>query len=88
MHQTSEELTFNASVSFSKAHVSQVTTLQSLNPNLASDQQTAAVVLGAQYLLSEKLIATFRYAFFDRISSAIGQSYYQNVALVGVTKQF
>jgi hypothetical protein len=88
LHQATEELSFTANASFSKSHISKVGTLQSLSPNLATDQQSAAVSLGIQYLLTDTLSVHGRYIFVDRISSGQGQSYYQDLVLVGITKQF
>jgi hypothetical protein len=47
-----------------------------------------ATSVAVQYLISQTLAASARYSFFDRISTTPGQSYYQNLVLVGLTKQF
>ncbi len=81
-HQLREDLTLGSSAAFNKSRTSG-----------SGDQQSWAVSVGAQYLLSETLAATATYSFFDRLASTQtlstqGQSYYQNLVLVGLNKQF
>ena len=81
-HQIREDLTLGSSAAFSKSRTSG-----------SGDEQSWAVSVGAQYLLSETLAATASYSFFDRLvstqtQSTQGQSYYQNLVLVGLNKQF
>ena len=47
-----------------------------------------ALGIGLRYLLSRSTILTARYAFFDRVSKIPGYSLYENILLLGVTKQF
>ncbi len=76
-HQVSEALTLSSAGSYS---ISRITN--------SGNQNSAAVSVGAQYLITQTLAATANYSFFDRISSTQGQSYYQNLVLFGLTKQF
>jgi uncharacterized protein (PEP-CTERM system associated) len=81
-HQIREDLTLGAAVSFGTDRTSG-----------SGNQQTVAISVGMQYLLSQTLAATASYSFFDRISSTQNtstqnQGYYQNMVLVGLTKQF
>jgi hypothetical protein len=81
-HQLREDLTLGSSAAFNKSRTSG-----------SGDEQSWAVSVGAQYLLSETLAATASYSFFDRLASTQtlstqGQSYYQNLVLVGLNKQF
>jgi uncharacterized protein (PEP-CTERM system associated) len=47
-----------------------------------------ALGAGLRYLLSPSTILSARYAFFDRVSKIPGYSLYENILLLGVTKQF
>jgi hypothetical protein len=47
-----------------------------------------ALGIGLRYILSPSTILTARYAFFDRVSKITGYSMYENILLLGVTKQF
>ena len=81
-HQIREDLTLGSAAAFSKSRTSG-----------SGDEQSWAVSVGAQYLLSETLAATASYSFFDRLASTQtqstqGQSFYQNLVLVGLNKQF
>jgi uncharacterized protein (PEP-CTERM system associated) len=81
-HQLREDLTLGSTAAFNKSRTSG-----------SGDEQSWAVSVGAQYLLSETLAATASYSFFDRLASTQtqstqGQSYYQNLVLVGPNKQF
>ena len=76
-HQIREDLTLGAVASFSTSHTSG-----------SGNQQSVAASVGMQYLISQTLAATASYSFFDRISSTSSQSYYQNLVLVGLSKQF
>jgi uncharacterized protein (PEP-CTERM system associated) len=52
------------------------------------DGSSLAATVALQYTFTETLTGTARYVFFNRSYSAPGQSMYQNLFLVGVTKQF
>jgi uncharacterized protein (PEP-CTERM system associated) len=77
-HQISEDLSMSTSVAYGTSHFS----------SGSSNQQSLATSVAVQYLISQTLAASARYSFFDRISTTPGQSYYQNLVLVGLTKQF
>jgi uncharacterized protein (PEP-CTERM system associated) len=76
-HQFSEDLTLNSSISYSTSHVATTGTQQSVGANVS-----------LQYLISQTLATSMRYAYFDRISPTPGQSIYQNLFIVGISKQF
>ena len=88
LHQISDDLTLSSSASFSSSHFG----------GSSGNQQSWAVSIGMQYLISQTLAATASYSFFDYLTSAQNilifnrsgqnQSYYQNLVLVGLTKQF
>jgi hypothetical protein len=86
-HQMSEVLVLGVSGSVSEYRVS----------NNGGNTNWGSVSVGLQYLISQTLAATASYSFYDQISSNqngstntsnFNQSYYQNVVLVGLTKQF
>jgi hypothetical protein len=85
-HQVSDDLTLNGVASYSTSNLT----------NGGGNQRSGAVSIGAQYLISQTLAATASYSFYDVIGSnrarlnpsGIGQSYYQNLVIVGLTKQF
>jgi Putative beta-barrel porin 2 len=52
------------------------------------NDSSISTAIGVQYLLSPTTTLTGRYAFFDRISKLPGYSLYQNILLVGITRQF
>jgi hypothetical protein len=41
-----------------------------------------------RYIVSPSTLLSVRYSFFDRISKIPGYSLYENILLLGVTKQF
>ncbi len=77
IHQFNEDLSLNSSVSYSTSKVPGTGNLNSIG-----------VSTSLQYALSETLATFMRYGYFDQISSTPGQSVYQNLVLVGITKQF
>lgn len=81
-HQIRDDWTLGSVASFSTSHTSG-----------SGNQQSLAASVGMQYLISQTLAATLSYSFFDRLvatssQTATNQSYYQNLVLVGLTKQF
>jgi hypothetical protein len=44
--------------------------------------------LSLQYILSETVTTFARYSFYDVRSDVAGQSWYQDLFLVGISKQF
>ena len=77
VHQISEDLSMSTQVSYG-----------TWNQSNSGNQQSVAASVAMQYLISQTLAATARYSFFDRMSNTPGQSYYQNLVLVGLSKQF
>jgi uncharacterized protein (PEP-CTERM system associated) len=84
-HQISEDLMLSTGGSFSTYRTSG-----------SGNTQSWAVSIGLQYLISQTLAATASYSFFDYLTprgAAIvtgtqNQSYYQNLVIVGLSKQF
>ncbi len=77
-HELSPDLTLSSSASYSFVHRS---------GNLGNDSALSTAV-GLQYALSATTSLSARYSFFDRISKIPGYSLYENILLLGVTKQF
>jgi uncharacterized protein (PEP-CTERM system associated) len=78
LHELSPDLTLNSGASYSYIRRS---------GSLGNDGSLAAS-LGLQYALSASSTVTARYSFFDRISKIPGYSLYENVLILGFTKQF
>jgi hypothetical protein len=57
-------------------------------PTAGSNSKSYVVGLSLQYIISDTLSAFARYSFYDVQSSTAGQSWYQDLFLVGITKQF
>ncbi len=77
IHLLSEDLTLSSSASYSVIHRS-----GGLNDGSLS------TAVGLQYLLSPTTTLSARYSFFDRVSKIPGYSLYENLLLLGLTKQF
>jgi hypothetical protein len=54
----------------------------------SGNQQSVAASVAMEYLLSQTLAATARYAYFNSVSSTPNQSFYQDLVLVGLNKTF
>ena len=52
------------------------------------NQQSLVASVAMQYAISPTLAANMRYSYLDRLSSTPGQTFYQNLFLVGLSKQF
>jgi uncharacterized protein (PEP-CTERM system associated) len=76
-HIMSEDLTLSTSASYSFIH-------RSGNLNDGS----LATAVGLQYTLSPSTTLSARYSFFDRVSKIPGYTLYENILLLGATKQF
>lgn len=76
-HQFSEALTMSTTGSYTSSHISSF-----------GNQQSLVASIAMQYLLSETLSAIARYSYFDRNSPGVGQTFTQNLFLVGLSKQF
>ena len=77
LHQLSPDITMSTGASYSLIHRS---------GNINDSSLSAAV--GLQYVVSQSTQLNARYSFFDRISKIPGYSLYENLLLLGVTKQF
>jgi uncharacterized protein (PEP-CTERM system associated) len=76
-HQISPDLVGTATASYS------------LGSPLAGEHSNSLVAsVGLQYILSETVSTFARYTFYDRQSSIAGDSFYQDLFLVGIVKQF
>ena len=58
------------------------------SPTAGTSSKSYVAGVSLQYILSETVSTFARYSFYDIQSSAGGQSWYQDVFLVGITKQF
>ncbi len=58
------------------------------SPVAGSSQNSFVAGLSLQYLLSDTVTLFTRYSFYDVQSNAANQSWYQDLFLVGITKQF
>jgi hypothetical protein len=77
VHQINDDLAMSTAVAYGTNHMSG-----------SGNQQSVAASIAVQYMFSQTLAASARYSFYDRISTTPGQSYYQNLVLVGLSKQF
>ncbi|MBV9249021.1 MAG: hypothetical protein JO227_07245 [Acetobacteraceae bacterium] len=59
-----------------------------LKGQLSTKTWSVNATAGLQYAFSETLAGILRYSFFESGSSLAGQSIYQNLVIVGLTKQF
>ena len=75
--QIHDDLTLYTSASYSTANFTGTGT-----------QNSVGLAASLQYLISETLTGTLRYAFYDQRSATPGQNIYQNLLLIGVTKRF
>lgn len=69
--------------------VGSATASYSLGSPIAGEQSNSLLTsLSLQYILSETVSTFVRYSFYDRQSKIAGLSFYQDLVLVGITKQF
>jgi hypothetical protein len=52
------------------------------------NDSSVAFATGVRYALSEKTAVSASYSFFDRVSGLAGNSLYENVVLLGITRHF
>ena len=78
VHALQPDLTFSTGASYSVIQRSGAT---------GSDNSVSAAA-ALQYSLSPSTKATARYSFYDRVSGIPGYSMYENMLLLGITKQF
>jgi uncharacterized protein (PEP-CTERM system associated) len=76
-HLLSPATTLNSNVAYSY-------TIRNAGENDSSFSTSTAL----QYLLTPSTTLTARYSFFDRVSKIPGYSLYENILLLGITKQF
>ena len=76
--QFTPDLGLNASAYYSLGTPSAIT----------GSTRSLAASVALQYTLTETLSAFARYSYYDRQASAAGQSMYQDLLLIGITKQF
>jgi uncharacterized protein (PEP-CTERM system associated) len=77
IHQLSEVLILSSGAAYSTSRVSP-----------SGTQQSVAASVGMQYAFGETVTGTARYSYLNRTSDTPGQSFYQNVFLVGLSKSF
>jgi hypothetical protein len=83
LHQFSEALSMSTTGSYG------ITNVTGAAANQGGGRQTSlGASVGLQYLISQTLSTTVRYAYFDRGSQVPGLSTYQNIVLIGINKQF
>ena len=78
LHQLSPDMTLSSSASYSFIHRS----------GGLGDDSSVSTAVGLQYTLSASTTLSARYSFFDRTSKIPGYSLYENILLLGFTKQF
>jgi uncharacterized protein (PEP-CTERM system associated) len=77
LHQIHQDLTLTTSAAYSTSQISG-----------SGNEQSVAGNVTMQYLLSPTLTATASYSYFNRTSTIPGVGFYQNLVLVGLSKQF
>ena len=77
-HLMTPDLTFTSSASYSFLRRS----------GGEGNDSSLAAAIGLQYALSASTTLSARYSFFDRVSKIPGYSLYENILLLGFTKQF
>ena len=77
-HELSPDMTLSTSASYS---------LIRRSGSLGTDSSLSTAV-GLQYTLSPSTSLSARYSFFDRTSKIPGYSLYENILILGLTKQF
>ncbi len=80
VRQLRPDLSFSAVLSYSL--------LQPINGSAGGNDRSIAASTALQYIFSDTLSGTLRYSFYDRNSEQPGQSLYQNLLIIGVSKQF
>ncbi len=76
-HQFNEDLSWSTNLSYGTSKTSSSGNFQSIG-----------AITSLQYALSESVNTFARYAYFDRLSDIPGQTIYQNLVIVGISKQF
>ena len=81
-HQISEDLSLNSSAAYGTNTITAPTGIGT------GQQRSVAANVGLQYALSQTVITSVQYTFYEQFSPLPGQTIYQNVFLVGINKQF
>ena len=78
VHELTPDLTLSSGLSYSLIR----------RPGGSGNDNSFSGAVSLQYAVSPSTALNARYSFFDRISGIPGYSMYQNILLVGITKQF
>ena len=78
MHELTPDMSFSSGLSYSFIR----------RPGGTSNDGSFSGAVALQYAVSPSTTLSARYSFFDRISGIPGYSMYENILLVGITKQF
>jgi hypothetical protein len=68
--------------------LSRIATYGTSRTSNSSNQRSVAASVAMEYLFTQTLAATARYAYFNSVSSTPNRSFYQNLVLVGLNKTF
>ena len=85
VRQLRPDLSFSAYVGYSLNNGGGV---NGTGGNQSGNSPSIAASASLQYTFTETLSGVVRYSYFDRSSSTAGLTMYQNLVIVGVTKQF
>ena len=78
VHELTPDMSFSSGLSYSFIR----------RPGGTSNDGSFSGAVALQYAVSPSTTLSARYSFFDRISGIPGYSMYENILLVGITKQF
>jgi uncharacterized protein (PEP-CTERM system associated) len=81
-HQLNEDLSLNSSAAYGTNTITAPTGIGT------GQQRSVAANVGLQYALSQTVVTSVQYTFYEQFSPLPGQTIYQNVFLVGINKQF
>ncbi len=81
-HQIHEDLSLNSSAAYGTNTITAPTGVGT------GQQRSVAANVGLQYALSQTVVTSAQYTFYEQFSPLPGQTIYQNVFLVGINKQF
>ena len=78
VHELTPDMTLSSGLSYSLIR----------RPGGSGNDNSFSGAVSLQYAVSPSTALNARYSFFDRISGIPGYSMYENILLVGITKQF
>jgi uncharacterized protein (PEP-CTERM system associated) len=81
-HQINEDLSLTSSAAYGTNTITAPTGIGT------GQQRSVAANVGLQYALSQTVVTSVQYTFYEQFSPLPGQTIYQNVFLVGINKQF